>query len=111
MPINDFKVLTRFSEITFLYLIFRYIFPVTFTSNKVFGLSQFNLFIACHLSKRYLQSERKVWFDLTQNFRFFISRIFALLSRKTNCFLKITVPEFQKYKTGITYDFSKISEK
>ena len=111
MPINDFKVLTRFSEITFLYLIFRYIFPVTFTSNKVFGLSQFDLFIACHLSKRYLQSERKVWFDLTQNFRFFISRIFALLSRKTNCFLKIAVPEFQKYKTGITYDFSKISEK
>ena len=57
MPTGDFKVLTRFIEITSLPLIFRYVFSITFPSNKVFYFSQ--VFIACHLSKIYLHSEKK----------------------------------------------------
>ena len=36
-----------------------HIFKITFTSNKIFFFSQVNVFMACHLSKIDLQSERK----------------------------------------------------
>ena len=152
MPINNFKVLTTFSEISFLSFIFRYIFRITFISNKVFYFSQVNVFIVCHLSRIYLQSEkmggliwpktfdflfhkhsvfcsekkrcslkiavpefssvfiachfskihlqseRKAWLYLAQNFPFFISKTFEFLFRKKRCSLKIAVPEFQNKK-------------
>ena len=41
------------------------------THGSLFFLSQ--RFIDCHLSKIYLQSERKLWFYLTQNFQLFCS--------------------------------------
>ena len=66
-----FKVLTMFSEISSYCFIFQYIFRIIFTSDKVFYFSQINTFIACLLSKIYLQSERKAWFYLAQNLRFF----------------------------------------
>ena len=70
----DFKFLTRFSEISLLSFSFRHIFRIEFTSNKFFCFSQINMFIACHLSEIYLQSERKAWFYLTQNIRLFIQK-------------------------------------
>ena len=56
------------------------------------------MFIACHLSEIYLQSERKAWFSLAQNIQFFISKAFEYLFRKKRCSLQIAVPEFQTYK-------------
>ena len=70
------------SEISFLSFIFRYIFRETFTSNKILFYFQENVFIACHLSKICLQSERTAWFCLSQNFKFFI---FNFLSRTIRC--------------------------
>ena len=70
----DFKFLTRFSEIGLLSFSFRHIFRIEFTSKKFFCISQINMFIACHLSKIYLQSERKAWFYFTQNIRLFIQK-------------------------------------
>ena len=75
-----------------------HIFKIAFTSNKIFFFSQVNVFMACHLSKIDLQSERKAWFYLAQNMRFFISKTFNFLLRKTRCSLKIAFPEFQKYR-------------
>ena len=142
MAINDFKILTIFFAISFLSFIFRYIFRITFTSNKVnaliachiclkfifnrkekpdfiwpktfdfifqkhsiliqkkeiflenscswiFYVSQVNMFLACHLSKIYLQSERKMWFYLDQNIL-----LHRFLFRKKRYSLKIVVPEF-----------------
>ena len=60
------------------------------TSYKVFYFSQVNVFIiAYHLCKIYLQSERKAWIYLSQNFRIFIQK-------KKSCALKVAVLEFQK---------------
>ena len=39
----------------------------------IFFFSQVKVFIACHISKIYVQLETKTWFYLAQNFRFFIS--------------------------------------
>ena len=61
---------------------------LSFTSNKVFYFSHVNVFIACHLSKIYLQSERKAWFYLVQNVRFSVSKTFEYLFRKKELFLK-----------------------
>ena len=52
--LNNFKVFPSFSEISCL----------SFTSNQVFYFSQVDVFIGCHLSKIYLQSERKASFYL-----------------------------------------------
>ena len=79
---NDFAVLTRSTEISFLSFIFRYIFMITFTLNKVFYFSQIDVFNACHLFKIFLQSERKAWLYLAQDFRFFISKTFDFSFRK-----------------------------
>ena len=68
MLINDFKVLTWFSEIRCL----------SFTSNKVFYFSQVILFIACHLAIV------SVW------------KTFAFLFKK-KCSLEVAVLEFKKF--------------
>ena len=84
-----FKILTKFSEISFLSFIFRYIFRITITSNKVFCFSQVNVFIACHLSKIYHQVRKKseVLFDLKHsNFCFKATR-FSI--QKKDVFLEI----------------------
>ena len=94
MPINDFKVLTRFSEISSLSFIFRYIFRIIFISNKVFYFSQINVFIDCHLSKVYFRLERRAWSYLAQSFRVFIPKSFDFLFRKKRSYLKIAVSEF-----------------
>ena len=83
-----FKVLTRLSKISFLSFIFQYIFRITFTSNKVFYFSQVNVFIACHLSQIFPKSDRRAWFYLVQNFRFFISKTFDFLFSKKEVFLE-----------------------
>ena len=72
MPINDVKVLKDCSDIL----------QIIFTSNKVFYFSQIIVFMAYYLSKIYPQSERKMWFYLAQNFRFFISKAFEFLFKK-----------------------------
>ena len=92
MRISDFKFLTRVSKISFFPFIFRCI-QGNICFQKVFYFSRVSVFIVCHLSKIYLQSERKAWFYLAQNFRFFISKI-LILFRKKRCSLKIAVPEF-----------------
>ena len=93
MFINEFKVLTRFSEISFFAFNFWYIFRLTFTSNKVFYFFRVNVFIVCNLSKIDLQLQKKVWFYFAQSVRFFISKTFDFLFRKKRCSSKITVPE------------------
>ena len=87
MPMNDFKVLTMFSKISFLSLIFWYIFRKTFNLNKVFSFSKANMFTACHLSKIYLRSQRKSWFYLAQNLIFRFKNI-RFLFRKKEVFLE-----------------------
>ena len=87
MP-NDLKVLTVFPKISFLSFIFRYIFRITVTSNKVFYFSKVNVFIACYFSKIYLPSERKAWFYFTKNFQFFGSKIFEFLFINKEMFLE-----------------------
>ena len=87
MPMNDFKVLTMFSKISFLFLIFWYIFRKTFNLNKVFSFSKANMFTACHLSKIYLRSQRKSWFYLAQNLIFRFKNI-RFLFRKKEVFLE-----------------------
>ena len=87
MP-NDFKVLTIFLKISFLSFIFRYIFRITFTSNKAFYFSKVSVFIACHFSKIYLPSDRKAWFYFTQNFQFFGSKTFEFLFINKETFLE-----------------------
>ena len=53
------------------------------TSYKVLYFSQVNVFIiAYHLCKIYLQSERKAWIYLLQNFRFSVLKTFEFLFRK-----------------------------
>ena len=98
VPINGFKVLARFSGISFLSFIFQYIFRKAFPSNKVFHFSQVNVFIACHLSKIDIQSERRALFYFPQNIRFFVSKTSNFLFRKKRFSLKIAVPDFQKDK-------------
>ena len=49
---------------------------------KVFYFSQTIVFIACHLSKIYLQAEREAWFYLAYNVRYFISKTFEFLFGK-----------------------------
>ena len=73
--------LQDFLRLAFLPFILRYILRITFTSNKVFYFSQVSV-IACHLPKIQLKLERKAWFYLAQNFRFFISKTFDILFRK-----------------------------
>ena len=58
----------------------------------IFYFSQIKVFIACHISKMYLQLGRKAWFYLAQNYRFFILKRLDFLFRK-KCPLKIAVPE------------------
>ena len=82
MPMNDFKVPTMFSKISFLSLIFWYIFRKTFNFNKVFSFSKANVFIAWHLSKIYLRSQRKAWFYLAQNFIFRFKNIRFFIQKK-----------------------------
>ena len=74
------KFLQRFSEINFLSFIFGYTFRIIFASNKVFYFSQIK--------------ERKIWFYLNQNIRFFISKTLNFLFRKKRCCLKRAIPEF-----------------
>ena len=81
MPISDFKVAQDYLKLTFFPFSFD-IFRITFTSNKVVYFSQVNVFIACHLSKIYLQSESKGWSYLTKNFQFFILKKFEFLFKK-----------------------------
>ena len=78
---SNFKILTRFSEISSVSFIFRYIVRIIFASNKVFYFSPVKVFISCHLFKIYLLSERKVWFYLAQNIRFFVLKTFQFLFR------------------------------
>ena len=102
VPIIGFKVLARFSEISFLSFFFQYIFRKAFPSNKVFHFSQVNVFVASHLSKIDFQSERRALFYFPQNIRFFVSKTSNSLFRKKRFSVKIAVPEFQKDKK-ITY--------
>ena len=102
VPIIGFKVLARFSEISFLSFFFQYIFRKAFPSNKVFHFSQVNVFVASHLSKIDFQSERRALFYFPQNIRFFVSKTSNSLFRKKRFSLKIALPEFQKDKK-ITY--------
>ena len=88
MPINDFTVLTRFSEISSLAFIFLYIFRIIFASNRVFYYSQMNVLGGCHLSKTCLQSERRAWCYLVKNFRLFTLKTFDFLFRKIEVFLE-----------------------
>ena len=44
---------------------------------------------------------------MAQNIRLFILKTFYILFRRKRCYLKIAVPEFQKYKK-ITFNFNKI---
>ena len=46
--------------------------------------------------KSYLQSERKAWFYLAQNFRFSVSKTFKILFRKNDLFLESIF--FHKYR-------------
>ena len=82
MPINNFKVLTRFSEISSPSFIFRYIFRITFTSNKVFYFSQVSVFVAYHLSRIYLQSEKKGGFIWPKTFNFLFQKHSNFYSEK-----------------------------
>ena len=91
---SNFKILTRFSEISSVSFIFRYIFRIIFASNKVFYFSPVKVFISCHLFKIYLLSERKAWFYLAQNIRFFVLKTFQFLFRIRP--FKAAVPEFKK---------------
>ena len=105
MPINDFTILTRFSQISSLSFIFLYIFRKIFASNRVFYFSQMNVFTACHLSKTCLQSERRAWF------RFFISKTFDFLFRKIEVFLENSyfwIFCFSEVKVFIVCHLSKI---
>ena len=52
-----------------------------------FCFSQVNVFIACRLSKIYLQSETKVWFYLVQNVRFSVLKTVEFLFRRKGLFL------------------------
>ena len=72
MPINDVKVLKDCSDILW----------IIFTSYKVLYFSQIIVFIAYYISKIYPQSERKMWFYLAQNFRFFVSKALEFLFKK-----------------------------
>ena len=91
---SNFKILTRFSEISSVSFIFRYIFRIIFASNKVFYFSPVKVFISCHLFKIYLLSERKTWFYLAQNIRFFVLKTFQFLFRIRP--FKAAVLEFKK---------------
>ena len=59
----------------------------------IFYFSQIKVFIACHISKMYLQLGRKAWFYLAQNYRFFILKRLDFLFRK-KCPLKILFLKF-----------------
>ena len=86
MPINNFKVLIRFSEISFLSFIFGYIFRITFTFNKVFNFPK----STCLLLAIFL----KFIFNRKENRGFVWTKTFDFLFRKKRCFLKITFSEF-----------------
>ena len=86
MPINEFKVLIRFSEVSFLSFIFGYIFRITFTSNKVFNFPK----STCLLLVLFL----KFIFNQKENLGFVWPKTFDFLCRKKRCFLKITFSEF-----------------
>ena len=78
MILQDFaRSLTRFSEISFLYFIFQYVFRKTFTCDKVFYFFQVNVLIVGHLSKIYLQSVKSgfIW-PKTFNFLFQKNAVF-----------------------------------
>ena len=110
------KFLQCFLKLVF----FWYIFRKTFNFNKVFSFSKANVFIAWHLSKIYLRSQRKAWFYLAQNFifrfkniRFFIQKkrgvpwkqlfLNFLFFLKSTCLLLATFLKFilkQKEKCG-----------
>ena len=108
---NDLKVLTRISEASFLSFIFRYIFRIVFISNKVFYFSQINVFLLLIFLKfifSYKEKRGFIWlktFFISNNFLFQKHSIFYL-----ECFLRITVPEYQNYKK-VTFNFSKVFEK
>ena len=91
---SNFKILTRFSEISSVSFIFRYIVRIIFASNKVFYFSPVKVFISCHLFKIYLLSERKAWFYLAQNIPFFVLKTFQFLFRIRP--FKAAVLEFKK---------------
>ena len=86
MPIKNFKVLIRFSEISFLSFIFGYIFRITFTSNKVFNFPK----STCLLLAIFL----KFIFNQKENHGFVWTKTFDFSFRKKRCFLKITFSEF-----------------
>ena len=54
----------------------------------IFYFSQFNVFIACHLSKKNFQPKQKVWFYLAQNFQFFISKTLEFLFKVADLFIE-----------------------
>ena len=65
-----------------------------FTSDKIFYFSQVNVFIACHLSKIYLQLERKRGFIWSQTFDFLLQKPSNIYSEKKSCSLKVAVFNF-----------------
>ena len=88
ITLNDFKVLARFSETSFLSFIFWYIFRIT-------GVCCLAIILKLILFRK-------------KNVILFGPNIWIFIQKKS-CSLKIAVPEFQKYK--ITFNFSEILEK
>ena len=85
---NDFKVLTRFSEIS----------CISFTSNKVFYFFQVNMFLlAIFLKFIFIQKEKRsfVW---SKTFDFLFQNPSNFYSEKKSCSLEVNVLEFQKYR-------------
>ena len=74
-----------------------YLFRIALTSNKIFYFSQVNVIIACHLSKIYLQSEKKESFYLDQNIRFFyFKNIQSFIQKKKKVFLENSCSRISK---------------
>ena len=89
MLIKDFKVLLQvFLKLAFFPFIFRHIFRITISSNKVFNFSQVKIF-ACHISKIQLQLERNFIWPKT-----FLFHKHSVFYSEERLLLKITVPEF-----------------
>ena len=93
MPIYDFKVLTRFSEIISLPFIFQYLLLAKF---YIF-LKSTCLLLAIFLKFIFNQRE-KCGFIWPKTFNFLFQKHSNFYLEKKSCSLKVTVPEFQKYK-------------
>ena len=87
VPINDFKVLTRFSQISFFPFIFQYVFRVTFTSIFLKSTVLLSIFLKLNFRKKSV-----VLFGPELSIFYFKNILFFV--QKKRCFLKIAVPEF-----------------